>query len=127
MKYRKFDFDAARAGAPVQTKRGEDVRIVRFDLKSTSHSIVAIVSCGNIEKAFVYTKDGICRGTESDLVMAPDKFEGWVNVYYDEQKMEFVTGVKIYATEGQAEDASTIGEWSRNLVKVSIAKIEFTK
>lgn len=69
----------------IVTRGGRKVRIVCTDKKG-SNPIVALVTkyIGVAEDVYLYTKNGeICEGisTDSDLFFAPEKREGWVNVY----------------------------------------------
>ena len=83
-----FDLEAAKAGKPVCTRDGRKVRIICFDRKDIK-PIVALVTFINgtsvTEKAFYYFEDG-CHLSKNDnniydLMMLPEKKEGWVNVY----------------------------------------------
>ena len=79
-----FDLEAAKAGKPVCTRDGRKARIICFDLKNDEYPIVAAVGNDSSETLFSYTTNGeIADGIESDkdLMMLPEKKEGWVNVY----------------------------------------------
>ena len=86
-----FDLEAAKAGKPVFTRDGRSVRIICFDRKhiydGQAYSIVALVNEGPYsESIYSYTKDGLYELGEchnNDLMMLPEKKEGWVNVYKD--------------------------------------------
>ena len=83
-----FDLEAAKAGKPVCTRDGKKARIICFDRKDIK-PIVALVAFINgtsvIEKAFYYFEDGyhLSKNDKNnyDLMMLPEKKEGWVNVY----------------------------------------------
>ena len=69
----------------VVTRFGNKVRIICTDAKC-DHPIVALVEgrFSDYESIGRYTKDGRYYAndtTMSDLVFAPEKHEGWVNVY----------------------------------------------
>ena len=69
----------------IVTRDGRKVRIVCTD-KNGSNPIVALVTkyIGVAEDVYLYTKNGeICESisTDSDLFFAPEKREGWVNLY----------------------------------------------
>ena len=75
---RPFDLNAAKSGKSVCT------RIICFDLKNDEYPIVAAVGNDSSETLFSYTTNGkIADGIESDLnlMMLPEKKEGWVNLY----------------------------------------------
>ena len=79
----------ANPSRKVVTKRGENVRILCTDRKS-SHPIVALVkeSCVSDETVYNYDENGNCQyaGTNIyNLFFAPEKHEGWVNIYQDEK------------------------------------------
>lgn len=91
-KFKPFDLEAAKAGAPVMTRDGRPVRILAFDVKSEEYPVVAVVPThdGKYESVEVYTKNGqynddgyddIKDECDYDLVMALTKHRAWVNVY----------------------------------------------
>lgn len=67
------------------TKKGRKVRILCTDRKDSYFPIVALVEGeDNIEETMHYTKDGewiIDCDSGNDLCFAPEKHEGWINVY----------------------------------------------
>ena len=87
-----FDLEAAKAGKPVCTRDGHKARIICFDYNGETgdYPIVALVhyNKGNkcYERVLKYTSDGLfnkygyCQHND-DLMMLPEKKEGWVNVY----------------------------------------------
>ena len=83
-----FDIQKAREGKPVCTRDGRKARIICFDSKNDpQRPIVALVEHNDNELLYEYTIEGKDRfshisttGT-SDLMMLPEKKEGWVNVY----------------------------------------------
>lgn len=84
---KKFDIEAAKEGKPVCTRDGRKARIICFDAKG-DFPIVALVETNNIEEVYQYTNNGLFFHLESndleivnDLMMLPEKKEGWVNVY----------------------------------------------
>lgn len=86
-----FDIQKAREGKPVCTRNGHKARIICFDrrlfYKNVSYPILALVErsdgeddvCGYNEKGKVLIEDG--AEYKDDLMMLPEKKEGWVNVY----------------------------------------------
>ena len=81
-----FDLNLAKAGKPVCLRDGSKVRIICFERKS-SRPIVALVTNVDNENESVmcYNVDGYyhCKEmpTSCDLMMLPEKKEGWVNIY----------------------------------------------
>ena len=90
-----FSLEAAKAGKPVCTRDGRKARIICFDLKNEDKTIVAAVGNDCFENLFCYTENGkLTNGIESDkdLMMLPEKKEGWVNlpkdtVYFDKKEI----------------------------------------
>ena len=107
-----FDFEAAKAGKPVCTRDGRKARIICFDtINKGNYPIIALLEDKGYEAIFYYNKDGKCNvGTERDLMMLPEKKEGWVNVY-----KSYNVGKKtpciasIYPTKEEAKKSSVVG------------------
>lgn len=118
-----FDFEAAKAGKPVCTRDGRKARIICFDtINKGNYPIIALLEDKGYEAVFYYNKDGKCNvGTERDLMMLPEKKEGWVNVY-----KSYNVGKKtpciasIYPTKEEAKKSSIVG-----LDYVDTVKIEW--
>lgn len=81
-KMKPFDLEAAKAGKPVCTRDGRKARIICFDtINKGNYPIIALLEDKGCEAIFYYNKDGKCNvGTERDLMMLPEKKEGWVNL-----------------------------------------------
>ena len=111
-----FDIQKAREGKPVCTRDGRKARIICFDRKDIK-PIVALVTFINgtsvIEKAFYYFEDGYHLSKNDnniyDLMMLPEKKEGWVNVYKE----------RIYSTKEEAIEATYDGATYVDTVKIS--------
>ena len=83
---KEFDINLAKQGKPVCTRDGRKARIVCFDAKfPKTGNIVTLVEKENGEEVTLYHyDDGHCSiGRGYDLMMLPEKKEGWMNVYYD--------------------------------------------
>ena len=82
-----FDLEAAKAGKLVCTRDGIKARIICFDLKNEKYPIVAAIGDDSSEIILCYTTKGeIIKGnykSEKDLMMLPEKKEGWINLYKD--------------------------------------------
>ena len=83
-----FDLQKAKEGKPVCTRDGRKARIICFDSKNDhQRPIVALVEHNDNELLYEYTIEGkerfshISTTGTSDLMMLPEKKEGWVNVY----------------------------------------------
>ena len=98
-----FDIQKAREGKPVCTRDGRKARIICFDTKGDPCPIIALVEENNIESAYHYDKNGqnAYKKSEIDLMMLPEKKEGWVNVYNADTTFYFVEGM-VYDTKEEA-------------------------
>lgn len=84
-----FNLEAAKAGKPVCTRDGRRARIIcsdrEFIYKEQNYCIVALIKDGSYsESVYSYTEDGLFNPNKihnNDLMMLPEKHEGWVNVY----------------------------------------------
>ena len=105
-----FSLEAAKSGKPVCTRDGRNVRIICFDRISGDdyYKIVACVTAfdGDFEEVLFYGIDGYIVDSQNpkgeDLMMLPEKKEGWVNVYKecDRERVERF----VYKTEKEAFD-----------------------
>ena len=89
----------------VVTRCGKNARIICTDAKNV-YSVVALIAEDKSERVETYLKDG--RYSESkqssdDLFFAPEKHEGWVNVYKDGDRNYFILGAMIYDRKEDAE------------------------
>lgn len=107
-----FDLEKAKAGAKVCTRNGLKVEILKFDVKNSYYPIIAVITNNNgIENCYAYTKDGKYTDLNEcpmDLVMAPIKHKGWVNIYPDDSKSttKYVVGSNIFPTKEIAKQVS---------------------
>lgn len=77
-----FDIQKAKEGKPVCTRDGRKARIVCFD-KADERPIVALISDNGSEFVYEYLINGKCyknKDDSNDLMMLPEKKEGWVNI-----------------------------------------------
>ena len=87
----------------VVTKDGRNVRIVCTDVKSELYPVLALVDNWGEEICNSYTKEGrFLPNNEAhrDLFFAPEKREGWVNVYRD---FDGLMCGSVFATEEDAK------------------------
>lgn len=84
---KEFNLEEARAGKPVCTRSGKKARIVCFDRKDKRYPIIALLHEGEEEIINIYTIKGKYNDINEknkhpkDLMMAPIKREGWINIY----------------------------------------------
>lgn len=97
-----FDLNSAKAGKPVYTRDGRKARIICFDAKrKDKKSIIALIPSKDypgFEDLIAYPNDGNYYGgheNDGDLMMLPEKRNGWVNVYKG----------NLYDTESEAKKA----------------------
>lgn len=79
-----FDLEAAKAGKPVCTRDGRKARIICFDAKCNKPIVALIQDNENSEHIEYYTENGIFsnggNNKNRDLMMLPQKKEGWINL-----------------------------------------------
>lgn len=85
---KEFDLNAAKEGAPVQTRNGLAARIISFDAKDPVKPIVALVQSPkskNKEDIMQYAVNGKSDQCDHqfDLVMAAQHHEGYILIYDD--------------------------------------------
>ena len=105
---KQFDLDEylANPSRKVVTRDGRNVRIICTERKSEEQPIVALIASLTEDSEYVgtYRKDGIWStcgcSSELDLFFAPEKHEGWVNVYRD---FDDVMCGSVFATEEDAK------------------------
>ena len=74
----------ANPSRKVVTRDGRNVRILCTDRRGTNYPVIALVKFDWGEEPIGYTKDGEYRigdKSDGDLFFAPEKHEGWVNIY----------------------------------------------
>ena len=91
----------------VITRNGRPVKIVYTDKKGM-YPVVALIEYNNTyENVFAFTTDGrysFVETDEKDLFFAPEKKEGWINIYRGKDYPH--VGLVIYNSEEEAEEAS---------------------
>ena len=75
----------ANPSRKVVTRDGRRVRVICTDMKSTTYPVVALIENGSgYEQLTTFSKNGeyaVNESSRSDLFFAPEKHEGWVNIY----------------------------------------------
>lgn len=117
-----FDLEEAKAGKPVCTRDGRKVRIVCFD-RMGNYPIIGLIRKDDIERIYYFKENGGCTDDFCELMMAPEKKEGWVNVYIkgDDKRASCC----IYPTKEEAIIHATLpnGEFIKSYVTTT--KIEW--
>ena len=101
---KEFDLEAAKSGKPVCTRDGRKARLICFDKKG-AYPIVALVNDYNEEEYIKnydeFGKKFIGGETSDDLMMLPEKKEGWINIYDADTTFRYVDG-RVYETKDEA-------------------------
>ena len=106
----------------VVTRDGREARIICTDRKNTECPIVALINEECDELVYWYAKDGKVIPddlTDWDLFFAPEKHEGWVNIYRDSNN-----GHTTGAVFDSLEDAERVGQ-QKLFSYVTTIKIEW--
>ena len=102
-----FDLESAKAGKPVCTRDGRKARIICFDAKCADTPIVALVSRDDGEILLRHYRNGKLsddKDSDADLMMLPEKKEGWVNVYYSKLNGIYYFSAAIESKEKALEE-----------------------
>lgn len=112
LNFKPFDLEAAKAGKPVCTRDGRKARIICFDAKrKDGKNIMALIPSKEypgFEDLVAYPNNGNYHGgheNDGDLMMLPEKKEGWVNIYNrnrprtSSENCYIMTGVSVFETK----------------------------
>ena len=105
-----FDLEAAKAGKLVCTRDGRKARIISFDRHGEDCPIIALVvdsKNAECEEVIDYTLDGICNENiinhnNYDLMMPPEKKEGYVNIYTNPRVGDRYSSNTIFPSKEEA-------------------------
>ena len=100
----------ANPSRKVVTRDGKNVRIVCTDLNDRfNRPIIGVVDYKEYENAYAYTEDGRWNqnyrnysADSLDLFFAPEKKEGWINMYKNKDGISWI-GPEYFATKEEAE------------------------
>ena len=87
----------------VETRDGRKVRILCTDFNNPDFPVICGVESSTNEQLCSFTRDGsyfIGESSPCDLCFAPEKHEGWVNVYRD---FDGLMCGSVFATEEDAK------------------------
>lgn len=111
----------ANPSRKVVTGDGRPVRIICTDMKSYNEKIVGLImSDTGIESIFTWTQQGksfFNSDTPNDLFFAPEKHEGWINVYRHSGGGHAYAGA-VYDSKEDAEKRKTIDENYVTTIKI---------
>ena len=105
----------------VVTRTGRNVRIICTDREDSIYPIIALIKDDKRESEILvtYTKDGIpaeYNEAYCTLFFAPEKKEGWINLY----KMNSIIspGPRVYDTKEEAESAAGDKSYYISTIKI---------
>ena len=94
----------------VVTRDGRNAHIVDTDVKKRAYfPVLALVDEGSHEASIFYTKYGqYSFGEENayDLFFAPEKYEGWVNIFKHNFSKPFIGDMHIFSSKEEAEESA---------------------
>lgn len=98
-----FSLELAKQGKPVCTRDGRKARIVSCSLRNKNFPIAAIVE-DEEENVYQFEANGVCDEHDEnlDLMILPEKKEGWVNVYRDCDGANITKDDNIYSSREAA-------------------------
>ena len=90
----------------IVTRDGRNARIICTDKKGFEYPIVALIEnkLEGFEGVLYYTKDGeytANKSSDKDLFFAPEKHEGWINIYINEDE-DYYKGMVIFSSKEDA-------------------------
>ena len=99
-----FDLEAAKLGKPVCTRDGRKARIICFDMKGDICPMVAAVEENGVEYLYRYDEKGLnCyKKSNEDLMMLPEKKEGWINIVKTEAGGYCCKGEEVHSDYNDA-------------------------
>ena len=92
----------------VITRNGRKVRIICTDRRSETYPIVSLIETEYGEETCWHAKNGeyVLHGLESnnDLFFAPEKHEGWLNIYRSDECGFYMRGKSPYKSKDEADE-----------------------
>ena len=111
----------ANPSRKVVTRDGRPVRIICTDMKSYNEKIVGLIpSDTGIESIFNWTQQGkqyLNMDTPNDLFFAPERQQGWRNIYRDSDNGRVYTG-RSYDSKEDAEKRKASDEDYVTTIKI---------
>ena len=111
----------ANPSIKVVTRDGCPVRILCTDRKSYNVEIVGLImSDTGMEHIFTWTQQGkqyVNTDTSNDLFFAPERHEGWINIYRDSDNGRVYTG-RSYDSKEDAEKRKASDENYVTTIKI---------
>jgi hypothetical protein len=103
---KEFNLEEVKAGKPVCTRNGDNVRIISYDFKNGDYPIIGLVTSDDKSEYIVtYTEKGFYSNSNNessyDLFMQPTIKTGWINLCRSSSELTKVFP-KIYKSESEA-------------------------
>ena len=95
----------ANPSKKVVTRDGRSVRIICTDRVDNDYTVLALVMTDNQEDMYSYTANGQNlrnRINDIDLFFAPEKHEGWLNLFKD--TLGIIYGGCVYTSKDEAKE-----------------------
>ena len=112
----------ANPSRKVVTRDGRRARIICTDMKSTTYPVVALIENGSgYEQLTTFSKNGeyaVNESSRSDLFFAPEKHEGWVNIY--KSKYDGYDLSQVYQRKEDAENKKYINDSDAYITTIKI-------
>lgn len=94
----------------IVTRDGRSVRILCTDRNHPTRPIITLVQNDKVENTYTYRENGSwldCTSSPTDLFFAPEKKEGWINIYKIKSTVNpcISSGLQVYNTKEEAEAA----------------------
>ena len=113
----------ANPSKKVVTRDGRNVRIICTDRVAKEYKLVALVMKNDTECMCAYNTNGCVYKNDThslDLFFAPEKHEGWVNIFVDAVGNPSITDLRIFTSKEDAEKEGKNKKWY-----IKTAKIEW--
>lgn len=111
----------ANPSRKIVTREGKPARIICTDAKFEKYQVLALITKkdGQEMLATLDTSGKFRSGYNShlDLFFAPEKHEGWINIYLDADNSSYV-GTYIYKSKEESEESGK--KWSCYIATIKI-------
>ena len=121
MNLKPFNLEEAKQGKPVCTRDGRKARIICFDVKAKK-PIAALITNDDTEEVHFYYDNGRSDQYQEyryDLMMLPEKHEGWINIVKNADDYYYCKGVFGSEEHARNNEANYTG------LAVATVKIEW--
>ena len=101
----------ANPSRKVVTRDGRKVKILCTDRKG-AYPIIALVENhdSDNESVYSYRENGLCslfsQSEENNLFFAPEKHEGWINIYRSDTLGYYIRQNKLYNSKKEADEVA---------------------